>query len=456
MAEPIDELLVRLKLHSDAKGFKDANNQFSGLRTTAIQAGAVIGTALAGTAVALGRMSADVARSRNEFGGWAKAFNVNAQWADKVRHAMVAIGGSDAEAKGLIENVDNLREMAKWGDLASKAFTANGFSPQAIQSMSTPDATDYLSRGISSIEDPDLRKRVLNSLSFSTPNQQNLMSDHAGFTSRMADAERLGVASDSIIKASAAYVEASAQAQTQLANLKDMIALELLPKMTEWTMAMTGWVADHKQGAAEAVKIMTGPGTPLEKAKELGSNEAVRSTAGSIGSAYGNWADFATGWHPANMMFHKIMDGIKYEPPSEGETSSGRLIRDANGKVIRSAADGEPAFPPASKSGLSSGEMGYNPSSSELIPNSNLSEQIHGYKSLLHEDIKYFDTMSSVPSFGRSGRGAGSSGTQNYYSIDARGSTDPAATEAAVRRVVDERISNAVKISRDGIPNNVA
>jgi hypothetical protein len=50
---------------------------------------------------------------------------------------------------------------------------------------------------------------------------------------------------------------------------------------------------------------------------------------------------------------------------------------------------------------------------------------------------------------------AGASGTTNYYSIDARGSTDPAATEAAVRRVVDERIQNAAQISRDDFPNNV-
>jgi len=62
------------------------------------------------------------------------------------------------------------------------------------------------------------------------------------------------------------------------------------------------------------------------------------------------------------------------------------------------------------------------------------------------------ETQAYVPSI--MGR-AGASGTTNYYSIDARGSTDPAATEAAVRRVVDERIQNAAQISRDDFPNNV-
>ncbi len=62
------------------------------------------------------------------------------------------------------------------------------------------------------------------------------------------------------------------------------------------------------------------------------------------------------------------------------------------------------------------------------------------------------ETQAYVPSImDRAGQG----GTNNYYSIDARGASDPAATEAAVRRVVDERISNAVQVGRDDFPNNV-
>jgi hypothetical protein len=47
------------------------------------------------------------------------------------------------------------------------------------------------------------------------------------------------------------------------------------------------------------------------------------------------------------------------------------------------------------------------------------------------------------------------SGTTNYYSIDARGATDPGAVEAAARKVFRAELSNAVQVSRDGIPNNV-
>ena len=52
-------------------------------------------------------------------------------------------------------------------------------------------------------------------------------------------------------------------------------------------------------------------------------------------------------------------------------------------------------------------------------------------------------------------QGQPKSGPTNYYAIDARGSTDPAATEAAVRRVVDERIASAVQIGMDDFPSNV-
>ncbi len=285
MAETVDELLVKLGLQVDAKGFKEADNQFSGLRTSALQAGIAIGGALLGAAAGLTKMSGEVAKSRTEFAGWAKAFGVNVQWADKVRHAMRAIGGTDMEAQGLIANVDNLREMAKWGELASKAFTAGGFNPQDIQSMNTEDATDFLSRGISSIQDADLQRRVMNALSFSSPNQQNLMADYGGFRSGMADAERLGVITDGIIAASEAYIKSIAGAETQLTSLKDMIAVELLPKMTEWVDGMTSWVNDHKKGASEAIRIVAGDGTAIQKASALARNEEVRGTAGSMAQA---------------------------------------------------------------------------------------------------------------------------------------------------------------------------
>lgn len=525
MAETIDELLVKLGLETDAKGFKEANNQFSNLRSTALTVGAAIGTAFVGAGVAAVKMSSDIAKSADDLGKWSKAAGVSAQFADKLSFAMAKFGGSSADARALIDRVNDIREAARFGELSDRAFTVAGFNPQAIQqqNMGTEETLDFLSREISKISDQDQRRRVLDALGISGPYAQNLLSDRGGYLAEMDRAEALGVITDALIQNAAAYNDAVTENEKVLRSMREEIADRLLPIMGDWVKAMTGWVQENKAGVLEAVDIISGDGTPLEKAQRLVTNKEVQKTTGSAASAYFRWIDTATGWHPANMLMHRLF-GDNGSSAGNVNTTRGPLSNDAIFDALiqqesggRHYGDGSMLLrSPKGARGITQvmpatgRDPGYGV---RPLANDSREEYLRFGRDYLAAMMKEFDgdtqkalaaynagpgavknavsshganwlsampdeTQAYVPSILDRAQQAGTvpayvaattasppdiaagtapkrSGTTNYYSIDARGATDPGAVEAAARKVFRAELSNAVQVSRDGIPNNV-
>lgn len=524
MAETIDELLVKLGLETDAKGFKEANNQFSNLRTTALTIGAAIGTAFVGAGVAAVKMSSDIAKSADDLGKWSKAAGVSAQFADKLSFAMAKFGGSSADARSLIDRVNDIREAARFGELSDRAFTVAGFNPQAIQqqNMGTEETLDFLSREISKISDQDQRRRVLDALGISGPYAQNLLSDRGGYLAEMDKAEALGVITDSLIRNAAAYNDAVTENEKVLRSMREEIADRLLPIMGDWVKAMTGWVQENKAGVLEAVDIISGDGTPIEKAKRLATSQDVKKTAGNAASAYFGWIDTATGWHPANMLMHRLFGSGENGGGAAGQPGplSNNAIFDAliqqesggrhygDGSMLLSSPKGARGVTQVMPATGRDPGYGVRP-----LANDSREEYLRFGRDYLAAMMKEFDgdtqkalaaynagpgavknavashganwlsampgeTQAYVPSIIERAKMAhevpayvsaatasppsmsGSApseqgGTINYYSIDARGATDPGAVEAAARKVFRAELSNAVQVSRDGIPNNV-
>lgn len=498
MAEVIDELLVKLGLETDAKGFKEANSQFSNLRTTALTLGAAIGTALVGAGVAAAKMSADIAKSADDLGKWSKAAGVSAQFADKLGFAMSKFGGSSADARALIERVNDIREAARFGELSDRAFTVAGFNPQAIQqqNMGTEETLDFLSREISKISDQDQRRRVLDALGIGGPYAQNLLSDRGGYLAEMDRAEALGLITDELIKNAAAYNDAVTENEKVLRSMREEIAQNLLPVMQKWVESLTGWVRENKSGVTEAVAIVTGDGSAIDKAQRLVTNKEVQKTAGNAASAYFGWLDTATGWHPANMMLHKLFGGGGGGGASAGSAGplSNNAIFDAliqqesggrhygDGSMLLSSPKGARGVTQVMPATGRDPGYGVRP-----LANDSREEYLRFGRDYLAAMMKEFDgdtqkalaaynagpgaVKNAVASHGANWLSAmpgetqayvpsimdraSKAGTTNYYSIDARGATDPGAVEAAARKVFRAELSNAVQVSRDGIPNNV-
>ncbi len=494
MAETIDELLVKLGLETDAKGFKEANNQFTNLRTTALTVGAAMGTALVGAGIGLAKMSADVAKSRDGLGKWAEAAGVSIKRAQELAFALAKAGSANPESDmmAMFGNVEKLRTQARRGELPAWAHEAPGLDLYAISSMTNEAALDHLMRGASSIGDKDLQRRVLDTLGFSGTAQLGVMTNYQRTKADYARANELGIADQQLMDNSAAYLDAMTELGHQTANLRDMVADHLLPRMADWIEALTGWIGEHKKGIADTVGIIMGPGTLSEKADALAANPNARAFGGEV------WG--ALQYHPAvaGVMNSPVMRLYNRYFGDNAQSPSGPLSTDAifnalvqqesggrhygDGSMLLSSPKGARGVTQVMPATGRDPGYGVRP-----LANDSREEYLRFGRDYLAAMMKEFDgdtqkalaaynagpgavknavashganwlsampgeTQAYVPSImGAASKG----GTTNYYSIDARGATDPAATEAAVRRVVDERISNAVQVGIDDFPNNV-
>lgn len=569
MSQPIDELLVRLGLETDAKGFKEANNQFTNLRTTALVTGGAIAGAFAGAV----KVSANVAKSGDELAKWSRQAGVTAQYAAKLGYAMRQVGGSDSDARGLVELANSLRDSAQWGELSERAFTAAGFNPQRIESegMSEEQTIDFLSQGLSAMG-RDQRRQIAESLGVGDK-ALRLLSDRQGMQQSFQRAGELGgLPTDELLANSEAYVAATTELSESITGFKNSLATELLPGMTRVVEGITGWSLENRSEIEEFLKEavpylkVTAAGVGTLVAIQAGKKGAAMMVAAAgnapIIAALGLAAFYADEEERSRAVtatrsawnYHKegLLGGLIGEddprftpagPIGEGSVNGdvpdtdyyfpGNAITDpeetpeskAFKGAINSIRDREDALFAAlinQESGgrhrnedgsllrSSAGALGItqimpgtgrNPGYGiQPLQDDSEGEYLRFGKEYLAAMLKAFDgdvqkalaaynagagtvqkavalhgdnwlsampeeSQGYVPSIlAQTSRGAPEfapqqgqpkSGPTNYYAIDARGSTDPAATEAAVRRVVDERISNAVHVGRDDFPNNV-
>ncbi|EPL59955.1 lysozyme [Stutzerimonas stutzeri B1SMN1] len=519
MAETIDELLVKLGLETDAKGFKEANNQFAGLRSAALKLGAIIGGGMGFHDLTVG-----VAAARDQLGKWAKDAGVSIQFADKLRHAMEKFGGTEADSRGLIDVANNLREAAKWGELAQRSFTSMGFNPQRIQqeNMSVEETIDFISRGLSSIKDRDERNRIAESLGINNPFARNMLADYGGMQAEFKRAEELGLVTEEITKNAAAFNDAMTDAGRVVRSLKDMIANELLPGMADWITSAAEWTAQNRASIQKGIDIVQNPGGALllELAKDPYEKEGLLNRL---------WGGLKQANKPGMGMefaFLRNLLGLPAESssPSAGRRPSGPLSNNAifdaliqqesggrhygDGSMLLSSPKGARGVTQVMPATGRDPGYGVRP-----LTNESREEYLRFGREYLAAMMKEFDgdtqkalaaynagpgavknavashganwlsampgeTQAYVPSIIERAKMAhevpayvsaatasppsmsGSApseqgGTINYYSIDARGATDPGAVEAAARKVFRAELSNAVQVSRDGIPNNV-
>lgn len=499
MAEAVDELMVKLGLEADAKGFREANNHFAAIRTSALATGA----AITGAFVGMVNISNDVAKSGDDLAKWSRSAGVAAQFAHKLGFAMKQVGGSDADARALIELANSWRDSAKWGELPSRAFTAAGFNPQQIQqqNMDVEQTIDFAARALSAMP-LDQRRQIAGSLG-ANDKAFRLLSDYAGMNNSFRRADQLGaVPSDELLKNAEAYVTATSELGELIEGFKKTVAGEMLPGMTRIVEGINGWSIENREEIETAFKEAmpyfkaTATGIAVLVAAQVGKKglaamggaggaAGLIAKAGIIGGAVSMWDwtadDFegATGVRPPDWLFKKFGGGNESLFDSLIQQESGGRHYDKNGNVIRSSAG---AFGIAQLMPNTARDPGYGV---RPLQNNSPEENLRVGRDYFAAMVELFDgdkrkalaaynggpgkVQRAVSAHGENWFSAMPGETQAYVpsvmnransssnvtiNVDARGSTDPAMTEQRVRNVIDKRIGEIVMVSRDGIPNN--
>ena len=117
MAEPIDDLFVRLGLETDDKEFKDASRDFDQLKSQVLQFGAAIGAGFG-----LKEMTFGFAQATDELARFAEVFDIDPEFVDRLTFAFQQTGGSADDAFQSIRKIADIIEQTQWGEIAEKAF----------------------------------------------------------------------------------------------------------------------------------------------------------------------------------------------------------------------------------------------------------------------------------------------------------------------------------------------
>lgn len=455
MAEAIDELLVRLGLDVEAKGFKEANNQFAGLRTGALALGAVAITA----GVGMVKMSDGVARSVDTLGKWSDAAGVSIRKAQQLKFALDQAGSANPESDmmSMFANVEDMRKRAMRGEIGGWELIETGINLNSLMSMNNEEGLDFLMRGVSDIADPERQRRALDEIGFSGVAQHGVMTNYDATQQAYRRSDELGNADEDLYEKSAAYTAAMGELSKAMDGFRQMVASQMLPGMTRFVEGVTDFSVENRdeiaaffkeampylQAAATGIGLLVAAQIGQKGVAALGGVGGAAGTvarAGIVGAALSTWGwnaddlEEATGIRLPDWIFKPIGEmgsgsSSTGKPQGKSHTSSGTLIRGSDGRV---------------KHSLSDEEMNYEPSQSELIPQGNISDLIEGNRRLL---------PSYVPSLARP---TASNSTTMNINVDARGSTDPMLTSERVRGVIRDEVGRMVNVSRDGIPNNVA
>lgn len=424
MAELIDELLVRLGLETDAKGFREANSLFSGIRGTALATGAALGGTLAGMA----KISDGVAKSRDSLAKWADAANVSTQRAQQLAYALKQVGGSEADAMAMLDNVNHLRDQAMKGELSAWAFEGMEFDVSAIRSMGAEEALDYLMRGISGIADLDRQRRVAGELGFSGPAALGVVTNaDRTFSDYRRAGELGGIADQDLFDKSAAYTGALTELEQAAQGLKDIVAGQLLPGMTELVEGITGFIVNNKDDFAGFLK----EAMPYLQATASGIGALVVAQAGAKGAK----------WMAANAPAAAVAGLVAFYSEEE------------NREKAMASAQGSINYWKRNLSRWTG--IGQEDDPSQALP-----EKPEGW---VNDDVPWWPdagvpSVEAAPPSGESLIGASTTTVTVPITVDARGATDPAAVEAAARRGAEGAKAEIARLANTAMadfPRNV-
>ncbi len=139
MSEVIDSLLVSLGLETDKKSFDKANAAINSIKTGFVQLAAA-----AGVGFGFKALTSDLAKSTTEMDRLSKITGFAVKQIGGLRFALRALGQDPEAANGIVQKIPALQQMAKQGELGSKAYWSGTFNPTEFANKPGMDAFKYL------------------------------------------------------------------------------------------------------------------------------------------------------------------------------------------------------------------------------------------------------------------------------------------------------------------------
>lgn len=416
MPEAIDSLLVQLGLDTDEQSFKEADRQFSSLKTTALQFGAAIGAGFG-----LNALTMDFSEAVDEMTRFGEVFSVAPEFIDQLGFAFQQTGGDASDAMSSIRGVADLIEQTEWGEIPSDAFREFGVDPMILQGVeSITEAYERL-MGATSNLDPETARRFFSSLGLSESDLRLAQGQgDQSFQALMDEAESRAELSQSMQDQAREFQIATGQLQRSMEGVSREISALFVGDIAEDMGNIADYLADNRDDIAEfadaALPYIKGMAAGIVA---LVSIQGARSALGIFQSIPGMTA---------------LVAGLGYGVYSAHDPqTSEEMTRERNVEQLQKRLDrldqqiemGE---------GVDGGER--------------LKEQLESLRQERDDVRGMIRSRSDDPDLSMgpdSMNGNVASNTRLEFNIDARGSTDPAATREQVEQGVDAALARAAK-----------
>ena len=135
----IDSLLVSLGLDVDKKSFRTGMDALSGLKSTALQIGA-----MAGAVATFDSLTRGVAGTTNELVRLARNTQFSISQIDLLKFALDRVGAGAESAYGIVQKITSLQQDAEEGRLNEITYWGGIFDPEHFRNLSGVDAINYL------------------------------------------------------------------------------------------------------------------------------------------------------------------------------------------------------------------------------------------------------------------------------------------------------------------------
>lgn len=439
----VDSLMVRLGLETDQEGFDRANQDFRQLRRAAMQLGGIIGAGFG-----MDRLTRQFAETHREASAFAETFEgigVNVQLVDELGFAFEQIGADASTARQSIQNVADLIERTEWGEIPQDAFREFGVDPMLLQGVEdVSEAYERLAEAGRDL-DPETARRFFSSLGFGGDEARLFQQQgEMALENLMEEGRELSTITDSMIEAATEFEQASSRLSRSFEGLtnelSDMLFEEL--DMAGGMDRMADMLADNRdeirEFAADALPYLKAAATGVGVLVALRAGRAALGAFANIPGATALAAGVGVGVH--HIMQDDGTDSDAARRGREGIEETGAILGSGHTgrryQSERSDSDG-----PATIWGIIREQMGgggdddgggNEPPSLELLEPPSDDGDDGG------NEPPSLELPAPIPDSPVTG-----GVNLNIDNIDARGSSDPQATEQAVMRGMEQALSRA-------------
>ncbi|MGJ8515108.1 lytic transglycosylase domain-containing protein [Carnimonas bestiolae] len=494
MPEVIDELLVRLGMNVDNRSFDQANVQISSL-TGAISrfTGSIAGIATIGAGVTgiLGGFAINSAKATQSISELSIRTGESVEQVSRLQSAFRNLTGigDTSSLDSFITRLSDWRNHLTPDSPDYQALARSGFDAQAItRTGSNREAVEEFSRQYQE-RTPEQRQAAQQFGLFNPQIAQFLARGPQAIDSGIENAQN--ITTDEQVRNSQEFNRQLETARQSLETLGTTVGQSVIPSFNRLLGNINSWVDAYGKQIPEIINYIDDHKTPV-------------SVGGDLADKFSNWVQ--SKFSPEFRKMAGINDEGTKRSPSDGdraliranenrlESASGvsdslwqRLIRQESGgnhnAVSQKGAFGVAQLMPATAKNPGFGIEGIRDDSreeNERVGRAYLSALIHRYSGDQSKALAAYnwgmgnvdrsvrengdnwlasapqETRNYVPAIlGNQGTGASGGGnTTHQYNIDARGSHDPAATQAAVEEGINRLLINASIVASGNFPDD--